>query len=93
VEDVASRAEDLPVWAYPPVVAQRLRLDLTSPRDPDSRRPPTPAGAPGRHARSDRNRGLVRGPGGALRIDLAATEPAAGTGNWLPPPVVRAVRR
>lgn len=33
------------VWAFPLVMAQRLRLNFTQPRDPSSPRPPTSAGA------------------------------------------------
>lgn len=43
--DVRRAAARLQVWAYPCVMAQRVRLNFTQPRDPSARRPPTSAGA------------------------------------------------
>ncbi|GEB12563.1 DUF1214 domain-containing protein [Pimelobacter simplex] len=44
--DLADRVAALQTWAYPLVFAQRMRLNLTQPLDPQGRRPATSAGAP-----------------------------------------------
>lgn len=46
LDEVRAAAARLQVWAFPSVMAQRVRLNFTQPRDPDAVRPATSAGAP-----------------------------------------------
>lgn len=45
LDEVRATAARLQVWAFPCVMAQRVRLNFTQPRDPTAARPATSAGA------------------------------------------------
>lgn len=46
LDQVRAAAARLQVWAFPCIMAQRVRLNFTQPRDPGAVRPATSAGAP-----------------------------------------------